>query len=227
VFNFYLPDYQFPGILGNAGLITPEFELTSETSVIRQANFLYNGIFNAGAADTLGTQGLSSFKSGSRDIILDLRPWMGNGPGGLPWAHNNNLNALIDELNTRLMGGQLPAAAKTIIRNYVTSLPYSKAITAISVANPCVITVSGHGLTTGQTVTISGVTGGSFTPAINGTFPVTVAGSNTFTVPVSRNDSTAISLTNAVVTPLPLYIRDRIRAVVHLIVTSPDFTIQK
>src|SRR4030095_907632 len=100
--------------------------------VIRQANFLYNGLFNAGGADTFGVSGLSSFKSASRDIVLDLRPWMGSGPGGLPWVHNSNINALIDELNTRLMGGQLPAAARTIIGTYVTSLPYTKAITAVS-----------------------------------------------------------------------------------------------
>jgi len=138
-----------------------------------------------------------------------------------------DIDALIDELNTRLMGGQLPAAAKTIIRNYVATLPYTKAITAVTVANPCVITVSAHGLSTGQNVTISGVTGGSFTPAINGTFPATVLTANTFSVPVSRNDSTAVGLTNAAISPVATNQRDRIRAVVHLIVTSPDFAIQK
>jgi uncharacterized protein (DUF1800 family) len=150
VFNFFLPDYQFPGILSNAGLITPEFELTAETSVIRQANFIYNGLFTT----ALGQNGLESFKSGGRDIIVDLRPWMANGPGALPWVHNNNLNAMIDELNTRLMGGQLPSAAKTLIRNYVVTQAYS-------------------------------------TP------------------------------------PTTTQLRDRARSVVHFIVTSPDFTIQK
>ena len=151
VFNFFLPDYQFPGILSNAGLITPEFEITSETSVIRQNNFLWSGIMSS---TVLGQSGLSSFRSGSRrDIIFDLRPWMENGPGNLPWVHNSNLDALINELNTRLMAGQLPAEARTIIRNYVQTLPYS--------------------------------------------------------------------------TPSTTQKRNRIRAVVHLIVTSPDFAIQK
>lgn len=149
VFNFFLPDYQFPGILANAGLITPEFELTAETSVMRQTNFIYSGLFNR----ALSVDGLESFKGGGRDIIVDMRRWMGVGPGGLPWVHNNNLNALIDELNTRLMGGQLPTEAKNTIRTYVASLSYT--------------------------------------------------------------------------TPTSAQLRDRIRAVVHLIVTSPDFTIQK
>ena len=149
VFNFFLPDYQFPGTLSNAGLITPEFQLTSETSVIRQANFLYNGIYN----DALSQSGLASFRSGGRDMMVDLRPWMGVGPGGLPWAHNNNLTALIDELNTQLVAGQLSAGTMAEIRTHALSLAYT--------------------------------------------------------------------------TPSTTQLRDRIRAVVHLIVTSPDFTIQK
>ncbi len=242
VFNFFLPDYQFPGILGNAGLITPEFEITSETTVIRQVNFLYNGIFN----DGLGQQGLSSFKSGARDIFVDLRPWMGIGPGGLPWAHNNNLNALIDELNTLLMAGQLPSTgtnnyvsnprvivnAKDAIRNYVITQAYGKTITAISTASPCVITANGHGLTNGQTVTIAGVIGGNFSAPINGTFTVAGATTNTFNVGINRlSGGTALgSLSGATATGTAGYsdqIRDRIRSVVHLLITSPDFTIQK
>ena len=85
--------------------------------------------------------------------MIDLRPWMGIGPGGLPWVHNSNLSALIDELNTQLMAGKLPAAAKAEITAHATSLAYT--------------------------------------------------------------------------TPTTTQLRDRIRAVVHLIVTSPDFTIQK
>ena len=154
VFNFFLPDYQFPGILATAGLITPEFQLTSETSVIRQANFIYDGIFN----DSLGQRGLASFRTGGRDIMVDLRPWITGLRSGLPWCHNSNVNALIDELNTRLMGGQLPAGAKSIISTYVQSLAYT-------------------------------------TPTVSD--------------------------------PVPSANRDRVRALVHLLVTSPDFTIQK
>ena len=227
VFNFFLPDYQFPGLLGEAGLITPEFELTSETSVIRQANFLYNGILN----DNLGQLGLASFRSGADDIFVDLRPWMGTGPGGLPWAHNSNIGALIDELNTLLMGGQLPASAKAIIQTYVQTLPYTKAITAISTASPCFLTVSAHGFTVGQSVTIAGVTGGNFSAPINGTFNVTSVTTNTFAVGINRTSGgTTLGLTAASAVPaggFPDLIRDRIRAVVHLLVTSPDFTIQK
>ncbi len=319
VFNFFLPDYQFPGTLSSAGLITPEFELTSETSVIRQANTLYNGIFN----DALGQLGLSSFKSGARDIMIDLRPWMGTGPGSLAWAHDNNLNALIDELNTRLMAGKLSSTgannyasnprvivnAKAAIRDYVVTLPYTRAVTgtaattltsvtvanhgltsgtnvtlasvggtgftpsingtfAITVTGPntftvpvactnaaptlttatatpsggsampisalggyTTVTVSSHGLTAGQSVTISGVIGGTFSPSLNSSFAIqSVPSSSTFVVPVTRVSGTGVSYTSAVAVPpagYPTLLRDRVRAIVHLLVTSPDFTIQK
>ena len=151
VFNFFLPDYQFPGRLSQAGLITPEFQITSETTVIDQANFLYNGIYN----DFNSISGLCSFKSGGRAIVLDLRPWMGIGPGGLPWAHNNNLYALIDKLCVQLMGATLPTTSGGVrekIRNFAATLAY---------------------------------------------------------------------------TPTTNQLRDRVRATVHLIVTSPQYTVQK
>ncbi len=247
VFNFFEPDYSSPGLLAQAGLITPEFQLTSDTTVIRQANFIYNGIFGSTNANDLhGIRGLSSFNNGSRDIALDFRPWMGEGPGGLPWAHNNNLGALIDKLNVLLMAGQLPSTgtntyttprvivnAKQAIQDYAATLGYGKAITGMSVASPSVLTLNGHGLTTGETVTISGVSGGptGFATAMNATHTVTVTGTNTFTVGVNRaSTSPTLSLTNAKATPLIGFkdqLRDRVKAIVHLMVTSPDFIIQK
>ena len=247
VFNFFLPDYQFPGLLSNAGLITPEFELTSETSVIRQANTLYSGIFT----DVLGQLGLASFKGGARDILVDLRPWLGTGPGALPWAHNNNLDALIDELNSRLMAGKLSSTgvnnyvsnprvivnAKQAIKDFIlTQAPVLLPIVSItSPSNPCEIRVTGHGLNVGDTVIVSGVTGGTFAStggpsSINSTFTVIAVNSaNRFTVGINCVNTTGINVTNGKILPAlnTTTARDRIRSVVHLLVTSPDFTIQK
>ncbi len=249
VFNFFLPDYQFPGLLANAGLITPEFELTSETSVIRQANTLYSALFN----DAFGTIGLSSFKGGGRDIVLDLRPWLGNGPGGLPWTHTSNLDALIDELNTRLMAGKLSSTgtniygnprvivnAKQAIKDYVQTLaPQPQPVVSFtSGSNPCEIRVTNHGFSVGDTVTISGVTGGNFTAigggpsSINSTFQVIALspGSvNRFTIGINCVNTTGINVTNATILSAlnPTAARDRLRSVLHLLITSPDFTIQK
>lgn len=61
-------------------------------------------------------------------------------------------------------------------------------ITSISNANPCVLFVRAHGFTTGQTKTISGVTG-TLGTAINGARVVTVLTANTFSIPVNTTAS--------------------------------------
>jgi hypothetical protein len=146
VFNFFSPDYRFPGTLASAGLTTPEFQITTDTSVVLQMNFLSGSIFN----NLSNTNGLSSFMGGCGAITLDLGPWM------TP-AHTSNsgIPLMVDSLNTQLCAGALSAAAKDLIVRYITSgaLPYT--------------------------------------------------------------------------TPTATEMRDRARAVLHLIATSPEFTIQK
>ena len=57
-----------------------------------------------------------------------------------------------------------------------------KTITGNSVANPTVVTVANHGLTTGNYVYI---VNSNSTPSIDGGYSVTVTGNNTFTIPVN------------------------------------------
>jgi hypothetical protein len=168
VFNFYLPDYKFPGALASQGITTPEFQETAETSVIRQANFLERGVYALA-----NTNGLSSFRDGGNALVMDLAQWYGNavstagtvgavlgaGPQtGQAWTSNENLSTLVDRLSTLLMGRLLPAAAKTEITNFV---------------------------------------------------------SNTANIPYNNT------------TPSDTNKRDRLRAILHFILTSPDFTIQR
>ena len=148
VFNFFFPDYRFQGILASAGLTTPEFQLTSDTSTVLQMNFVSSAVFNNGS----NTNGLSSFSGGGGAITLDLGVWMTpalTSDAGIP--------TLIDTLNTQLCAGQLSPAAKTLFATYV--------------ANP--------------------------------RFP--------YTSP----------------TPTSAQMRDRVRAVVHLITASPEFNVQR
>lgn len=39
VFNFYSPDFRNPGAIANAGLVSPEFQITTETTVVGGLNF--------------------------------------------------------------------------------------------------------------------------------------------------------------------------------------------
>ena len=112
VFNFYFPDYKFPGVLTSAGLTTPEFQLTGDTSVAYQMNFLQGGILNNGN----NTNGLTSFTAGNGAITLDIGPWLTTNytaAAGIP--------SLVDSLNTLLLAGQLSNGARTNIINYVTN----------------------------------------------------------------------------------------------------------
>jgi hypothetical protein len=147
VFNFFYPDYKFPGILASAGLTTPEFQLTSDTAVMLQMNFLSSGIFN----NYSNTNGLSSFAGGNGAIMLDLGPFMTPAR-----TSDTGIPGLVDALDTLLCAGELSPAARSLIIGYV---------------------------------------------ANTATFPYT--------------------------TPTNAQMRDRVRAVVHLIVNSPDFTIQR
>jgi hypothetical protein len=244
VFNFFLPDYKFPGLLASAGVTTPEFQLTAETGVVRQANYLYNGIFNPGT-----TNGYSSFASGNNSVALDYSRWIvGNattdlGLGAainpaLPWTHNENVGRLIDHLIVLLTADQMSTSAKSVIRDLL-GLP----ITGISLGNPCTVTTARpHGYVTGQTVCVSGVTNGSFSPTLNSTSTlrtITVTGANTFTVTgvnctaapnstgLTNAHASQIAYNQGSSTPSATQRRDRLRAILHLILTSPDFTIQR
>jgi hypothetical protein len=108
VFNFFYPDFMFPGILSAAGLTTPEFQLTGDTSVVLQMNFMSGGVFS----DSSNTNGLSSLSGGS--ISLDLSPWMKSA-----YTSDAGIPGLVDALNGLLCGGQLSPGSKTIIVNYV------------------------------------------------------------------------------------------------------------
>ncbi|MBL9182420.1 MAG: DUF1800 family protein [Verrucomicrobiaceae bacterium] len=243
VFNYFLPDFKFPGALASQGITTPEFQLTAETGVIRQANYIYDGVFNSGT-----TNGFSSFSTGNGALTLDYSPWLVDdatnlGIGGaptnttVPWTHNQNIAALIDRLSLLLTADQMPTAAKTAIRDLV-ALP----ISSISTGNPCTVTTTRpHGYSTGQSVCISGVTNGTFSNTVNSTSTsrtITVTGANTFTFPSNCTAApNASGLTNAhasqiiynqgSTTPSATERRDRMRAILHLILTSPDFTIQR
>ena len=46
VFNFFTPDYEAPGAIAQAGLKSPEFEITTETTTISIANYLRTAIYS-------------------------------------------------------------------------------------------------------------------------------------------------------------------------------------
>jgi hypothetical protein len=231
VFNFFSPGYRYPGVLAAEGMTTPEFQITNETAVMHGANFIFSGVFGLG-----NTNGISSFKGGSNAMVLDLSPWMANatdlglgaGPQtAQPWTSNANLPTLITQMATFLTAGEISPSATAKIQSYLAGT-----IASVATGSPCTITANAHNLQTGDTIVIQGAVGGSAT--INGTYVVTVTGANTFTIPVNVTTIPA-SLASAYYSPVS-YLdtgatdtqkRDRLRAIIHFILASPDFAIQR
>lgn len=240
VFNFFFPDYKFPGTLSNTGVDSPEFQLSTDTNLSNLTNSMTNMFIGTGGANG-NLNGLSSFNNGSGNVVMDIGNYM-----TLAKTQDSGISALIDELAALLVGGTLDPATKTTIQNFVT---YRRAITNISLASPCVVTTAAaHGLVSGNQIAITDVTGGTFSggsTSVNGTFVVTVTGSNTFRIssvaatPVAVNctSNSAIVYTNANISNFPMSVpnpgptnlqkRDRVRAILHLILTSAEFAIQK
>jgi uncharacterized protein (DUF1800 family) len=95
VFNFFSPDYAAAGAIASAGLVSPEFQITTETTVVEQANTMYAALF-------------------WQNIQLDLGPeeTLASDPA-----------ALIDHLNYKLMNGAMSSAMRTILIETITQLP--------------------------------------------------------------------------------------------------------
>ena len=104
VFNFYSPDYAAPGDISSAGLVSPEFEITTETTVISTANFLRTLIFSGQGA-------------GANKVSLDFSAFTG--------LAVTDPSTLLDQLNVLLMSGQMDANTKTQILNAVTPISAS------------------------------------------------------------------------------------------------------
>jgi uncharacterized protein (DUF1800 family) len=108
VFNFFEPNYAQPGAIAAAGLVSPEFQITTDTTVISSINFMRNLIYRN--ADATGV-----------DLTRIVLNWTSD-----ELALANTPSALVDMLNTRLMSGQMPDAMRTAIINRVSAISVSQ-----------------------------------------------------------------------------------------------------
>jgi uncharacterized protein (DUF1800 family) len=89
VFNFFEPSYAQSGAIANAGLVSPEFQITNETSVFGTANYLGAVIFDGYADD-------------DTEITFD-------------WSELTNPStdaALLDRVDLLFYGGRMSAATR-------------------------------------------------------------------------------------------------------------------
>lgn len=77
VFNFFLPDYTVGGVVAEAGLVVPEFQVLTENSVIRYLNAVYDLISDIDGfeASSIPGQNLPPFDYGARgdNITCEFR----------------------------------------------------------------------------------------------------------------------------------------------------------
>jgi hypothetical protein len=97
VFNFFRPGYSPPSTgLSSAGLVAPEFQITNEQTVIAYVNYMYALVLN-----------------GTGDVKADYSAIL---------TKANDSQALVDEVNLLLAGGQLSAATLAAIKAAVDSI---------------------------------------------------------------------------------------------------------
>ncbi len=97
VFNFFYPTYQPPGVLADADLFAPEFQITTHTMITLAANEYYDRIYRA----------YPGFANGDEHTVT-LRL-----DGEIALAED--AEALVDHLNIRLMAGQMSGAMRTAL----------------------------------------------------------------------------------------------------------------
>jgi uncharacterized protein (DUF1800 family) len=95
VFNFFSPDYVAPGAIAAAGLTSPEFQITTETTVVEQANTIYAALF-------------------WQDIPLDVSQ---------EESIAADPAALVDHFNYVLMNGDMSSAMRSVLINTLNNLP--------------------------------------------------------------------------------------------------------
>jgi len=120
VFNFYFPNYRFPGALTTSNLDSPEFQLSTDTNLSNISNSLTNMLIGTGGGNG-NLNGLCSFNNGGGSIVMDLGAYMTPAQ-----TVDSAIPALVDTLANLLVGAPLAphvdpltTDTRTLIINFV------------------------------------------------------------------------------------------------------------
>lgn len=126
VFNFFQPVFSQPGRIAAAGLVSPEFQITSETTVINEANHIHSATFYdlwtpevvnpALPYDSVTNPTLVHRTDFTAELALLERP---------VYTALENQNALLDALGLKLLEGRLSPALRATLLNAFATLPSS------------------------------------------------------------------------------------------------------
>lgn len=150
VFNYFYPDYQYPGTLSANNVTTPEFQLTTDSNIVTITNTVNSTILSSG-----NVNGLSTFKGGA--LNLDLSAYM-----SAPYVSVNTVTtttgtkvtavttttvdatALVNKLGDLLTGGMMSQQAKdqiTTLINNTTYFPPTVTVVGTTTAPPAAPTL--------------------------------------------------------------------------------------
>ena len=119
VFNFFSPFWSQTGAIENAGLVAPEFQITTDTTVITSANKMRSEVYRR------------SDPSNPDRIVLDL---------SAQTSLASDPASLVDSLNTLLMAGQMSSGMRSIVVNAVTQIPVAKTLERAQTAVHLIVT---------------------------------------------------------------------------------------
>lgn len=94
VFNFFEPSFALPGEIAQAGLVSPEFQIATETTIVGAANL------NLALLDAAGRNG---------PLMSDLKPFQ---PPQTP-----NDEALLDRIDLLFFAGSMAAPTRDVLRS--------------------------------------------------------------------------------------------------------------
>jgi uncharacterized protein (DUF1800 family) len=116
VFNFFQPGYIPPGKIAAAGLFAPEFQITSETSVISLSNVVNTIIYSGIGTREQNANNQQTF------VNLDLEPviTMLSKEGFTP---EQNLETVLNHLDVLLCSGQMTLGLRQSIKDAIALLP--------------------------------------------------------------------------------------------------------
>jgi uncharacterized protein (DUF1800 family) len=106
VFNFFTPDYSQSGPIMKAGLVAPEFQITTETTVVGGLNFFANLIRNGG------------YGHDTARLALDYAPLLALAGDG---------TALIDRLDLLFFNAQMSGATRARMTTLLNAIPARQA----------------------------------------------------------------------------------------------------
>jgi len=122
VFNFFRPDYEYPGALTAAGMVAPELQITNENTLVLSANQIQiqayqfvdgNNVPHAGPDGISYTNTLTP-----SSVLLHTAQWE---------SYATDPANLVDQMNLVLMANQMPSAMRTSLVNYASAIPVSAA----------------------------------------------------------------------------------------------------